>query len=91
MEAALRRAVLRLEEVETQLAQTETYEDPALVTKLSREQKELTPLVALYRRWAKARADLAGLEDLLSDPECRDLAQAELAAAKETAADLEDL
>ena len=89
MQTALRRAALRLEEVETQLAQPETYDDPALVTRLSREQKELTPLVDLYRQWEKATADLAGLEALLADPECRDLAQAELPGARETAAELE--
>ena len=89
MQTALRRAALRLEEVETQLAQPETYDDPALVTRLSREQKELTPLVDLYRQWEKATADLVGLEALLADPECRDLAQAELPGARETAAELE--
>lgn len=90
MEEALRRAALRLEEVETQLAQPETYDDPALVAKLNREQKELTPLVETCRRWEKAKRDLAGLEELLADPECRDLAQGELAPAKAAAAELED-
>ena len=41
----LRKAALRFEEVETQLAQPETYADPDLVAKLNREQKDLAPLV----------------------------------------------
>ena len=39
----LNQAALRLEELETQLAQPETYENPDLVAALNREQKELTP------------------------------------------------
>lgn len=70
----LRQAALRLEEVETQLAQPETYDDPALAARLSQEQKELTPLVTAFAGYEKARQDLAGLEELLADPEYRALA-----------------
>ena len=70
-------AALRLEELETQLAQPETYENPDLVAALNREQKELTPLVETFHRYQGAQRELAGLTDLLSDPECRQLARAE--------------
>ncbi len=86
----LRQAALRLEEVETQLAQPETYDDPALVARLSQEQKELTPLVTAFADYEKARQDLSGLEELLADPEYRALAQAELAQAKQAVADREE-
>ena len=65
------------------MAANETYSDPDLVSKLNREQKELEPLVTVYRGLQKARADLAGAEELLGDPEMRELAQQELAQAKE--------
>lgn len=86
----LRQAALSLEEVETQLAQPETYDDPALAARLSQEQKELTPLVTAFAAYEKARQDLAGLEELLADPEYRALAQAELAQAKQDVADREE-
>lgn len=86
----LKQSALRLEEVETQLAQPETYEDPTLVARLNQEQKELTPLVEAFHQYEKARRDLEGLEALLSDPECRALAQAELAPAKAAAEALEE-
>ncbi len=74
---------LRYQELEARLAANETYSDPELVSKLNREQKELEPLVTVYRGLQKARADLAGAEELLGDPEMRELAQQELAQAKE--------
>ena len=89
MQAALRRAALRLEEVETQLAQPETYENPDLVAALNREQKELTPLVETFHHYQGAQRELAGLTDLLSDPECRQLARAEYAQVKEQLDQLE--
>ena len=74
---------LRYQELEARLAANETYSDPELVSKLNREQKELEPLVTAYRGLQKAQADLAGAEELLGDPEMRELAQQELAQAKE--------
>ena len=45
MWAQLTRACLRLEEIETQLSQPETYDDPDLAASLNKEQKDLLPLV----------------------------------------------
>ena len=73
----------RYAELEARLAANETYSDPELVSKLNREQKELEPLVSAYRALCKARSDLAGAEELLSDPEMKELAQQELTQAKE--------
>jgi peptide chain release factor 1 len=82
MRRRLQGMALRLEELETQLAQPETYADPDKLAALTKEQKDLTPLVDTFHQWEKAKQDLAGLEELLSDPECRDLAKAEFAPAK---------
>ena len=79
----LNQAALRLEELETQLAQPETYENPDLVAALNREQKELTPLVETFHHYQGAQRELAGLTDLLSDPECRQLARAEYDQVKD--------
>ena len=75
-------------QIEARLAANETYADPELVASLNREQRELEPLVSAYRAWCRAKGDLAGAEDMLSDPEMKELAQEEYAAAK---ADMERL
>ena len=74
---------MRYQELEARLAANETYSDPELVSRLNREQRELEPLVTAYRALCRARSDLAEAEELLSDPEMRELAQQELAQAME--------
>lgn len=69
--------------MEARLAANETYSDPELVSRLNREQRELEPLVTAYRGLCRAQSDLAEAEELLSDPEMRELAQQELAQARE--------
>lgn len=85
----LKNIELRYAELEARLAANETYSDPELVSRLNREQKELEPLVTAYRALCRAQADLADAEALLSDPEMKELAQQELAQAKEDVERLE--
>ena len=80
----------KLEEIERKYAETEArmqteevYSDPVLYARLAREQKELQPVVEAYRRRKKYAEDMAGAQELLSDPELRDMAQEELEAARE--------
>ena len=75
-------------ELEARLAAPETYGDPALVARLNKEQRELEPVVTAYRAYQKRRRDLSDAQALLSDPDMKELAQEEYAAAK---ADLERL
>lgn len=90
MQEQLETLSLRLEELETQLAQPETYADPKRLADLTRERKQLEPVVARYRAWTEAGHELAGLESLLADPECRALARAEYEPLKERRARLEE-
>ena len=85
----LRGIELKYSEIEARLAANETYSDPDLVSRLNREQRELEPLVTAYRALCKANDDLAGAEELLSDPEMKALAQEELLEAKERVERLE--
>ena len=78
----LRAVELRYSELEARLAANETYSDPELVSRLNKEQRELAPLVTAYRALCRAKDDLAGAEELLADPEMRDLAQEEYEEAK---------
>ena len=89
MQDNLKNIDLRYQELEARLAANETYSDPELVSRLNREQKELEPLVSAYRALRKAQSDLAGAEELLSDPEMKELAQQELTQAKEDVERLE--
>lgn len=75
-------------QIEARLAAPETYDDPAAVARLNKEQNELSPVVETYRSYLAARERLAQAEELLSDPEMRELAQEELL---QTNAELERL
>ena len=83
MEEKLKQAALRLQEVELLLAQPEVYADPARLRALTREQKELTPVVSAFGELEAARAMQSEAEQMLSDPELRELAREELRQAKE--------
>ncbi len=85
----LKNIELRYQELEARLAANETYSDPELVSRLNREQRELEPLVSAYRALCRARSDLAGAEELLGDPEMRELAQQELVRARQDVERLE--
>ncbi len=85
----LKNIELRYQELEARLAANETYSDPELVSRLNREQKELEPLVTAWRALCKAQSSLTDTEELLGDPEMKELAQQELAQAKEDIARLE--
>lgn len=83
MEEKLKRAALRLQEVEMLLSQPEVYADPARLRDLNREQKELAPVVTAFRELEAARDMQREAEGMLSDPELRDLAREELLEARE--------
>ena len=78
----------RLTEVERQLSDPAVYTDRERLTALSREQKELTPVVGGYRDYLRAHSSARAAEEMLSDPELRALAQEELTEAR---ADMERL
>ena len=73
----------RLDQVERQLSDPAIYADREMLTRLSREQKELTPIAAAFRAWQQAEDDCAQAQELLTDPEMRELAQEELHRARQ--------
>ncbi len=78
----------RLEAIVTQMEDPATYGDPALLGLLTREQEGLGPVAGAYRAYRKAEAELASAQELLSDPEMKEMAQEEIQAAR---ADMERL
>lgn len=81
---------LRFASIEAQLGAGETYNDPALVAKLNKEQRELEPVVTAYRAYTRRQQDLKDAEELMGDPDMKELAQEEYQQAKEDIARLED-
>ena len=76
--------------LEERLQQPEVYADPALFRTLSKEQKDLAPLVDAYREYRKSLADREEALSLLGDPDLKDLAREELERAEADAARLEE-
>ncbi|MBP1758394.1 MAG: peptide chain release factor 1 [Firmicutes bacterium] len=82
--------VLRFEEIESQLNAPETYGDPALVARLNREQRELTPVTEAYRSYRQRQRELDEAKEMLSDPDLRDMAKEEMEAAARDLSRLEE-
>ena len=76
-------------QIEARLAAPETYEDPALVARLNKEQAELQPLVETFRTYCQALESREQARALLNDPEMRELAREEYQAAQEAIPALE--
>ena len=76
----LRQLDQRYSAMQAKLSAPETYEDPALVSRLNRELAELEEVVHTYRAWQRASEDVEAAKAMLSepDPELRELAKEEL-------------
>ena len=57
--------------------------------KMTREHAEIGPLVALYKDFQRAQTDIAEAQDMLSDPDMKEVAQEEIEGAKGRVAQLE--
>ena len=90
MQEKMKAIEARLTEVERQLSDPSVYGDRGRLTTLSREQKELTPVVSAYRAYVRASRTAEDAAAMLPDPELRELAQEELAAARVDMERLED-
>ena len=73
---------LRYEDLETQLGDPRVYGDAEKLRQVNRELKELFPVVEAYRAYREADSRRREAEELLHDPEMKEMAQEELAEAK---------
>jgi peptide chain release factor 1 len=80
MEARLRQALARAEEVAEALARPDLAKDPAQLTALGREHARLAPIVRLGERFSRLTRELADARELAEsdDPELAELAQADV-------------
>ena len=57
--------------------------------RMTREHAELGPVVALYKEWQQTAADLDSAQEMMADPEMKELAEEEMKAAKERLPEIE--
>ncbi|MEJ8677138.1 peptide chain release factor 1 [Plesiomonas shigelloides] len=87
--AKLEALLERHEEVQAMLGEPSVIADQERFRALSKEYAQLTDVVKCFRDWQQAQEDLSTAEELLDDPEMRDMAQDELNAAKNSIEQLE--
>ena len=78
----IRQLAQRYEEIEYSLSQSEVWNDTELSARLTRERRELEPLMEAWRRYERCRSDMQTAEEMLSDPELRVLGREELEEAR---------
>jgi peptide chain release factor 1 len=89
MEARLRQALARAEEVAASLADPAVAADPGKLRALGREHNRLVPIVRAYERLSRLQDELQQARDLAADPELAEMAAADLARLPAEIAPLE--
>ncbi|NEX61269.1 peptide chain release factor 1 [Noviherbaspirillum galbum] len=82
MLAKLDQLTERLEEVGSLLMQEGVTADMEQYRKLTREHAELSPLVALYQDYARTGRDIEAAQEMLADPDMKEMAQEEITEGK---------
>ncbi len=84
----LRAVASRFEELCARSEQPDFYNDPKKATTILREKNDLEPVVEAYRAYIQAQQDMADAQELMSDPEMKDLCQETYREAKAHSEDL---
>lgn len=79
----------RLDEVTRLLSSEDATRDMDTFRKLNRERNEIEPVVVLYHAHQACEADLATAQEMTSDPEMREFAEAEIKSGRERMEQLE--
>ncbi len=87
----------KLLEIERRFEAVEAdYSNPAIVSKpgemqrLGKQRSELEPIVAAIREYRRVRTELSDAEEMLSDPEMKEMALAEIEPLRARSTELED-
>ena len=73
----------RFEELCARSEQPDFYSDPKKAAAILRERNDLEPIIAAYRAYRQAEQDMADAQELMSDPEMKELCQPTYLEAKE--------
>ena len=79
----LRAVYSRYEELCARSEQPDFYDDPKRAARLLREKNDLEPIVECYLAYRRAESDMADAQELMADPEMRELCQETYQTAKE--------
>ena len=72
----------RFEELCARSEQPDFYNDPKKAAAILRERNDLEPIIEAYRAYRTAEQEMADAEELMSDPEMKELCQETYTAAK---------
>ena len=78
----------RYEELCARSEQPDFYDDPKKAAAFLREKNDLEPIIYAYRAYRRAEQDMADAEELMSDPEMRELCQQTWQDAKQSREEL---
>ena len=78
----------RFEEICARSEQPDFYNDPKKAAATLRERNDLEPIVEAYHAYRTAERDMADAEELMSDPDMKELCQETYQAAKQAKEDL---
>ena len=73
----------RYEELCARSEQPDFYDDPKRAARLLREKNDLEPIVECYLAYRRAESDMSEAQELMADPEMRELCQETYQTAKE--------
>ena len=73
----------RYEELCAKSEQPDFYTDPKAAAALLREKNDLEPIVEAYRQYRQAEADMRDAQELMAEPEMKELCQEAYAQAKQ--------
>src|SRR5690606_38373050 len=90
MRSRLEQLAHRLIEIDAMLAEPEIASDMDRFRKLSRERSEIEPVVEAFNAYRQAESDIDAAQDMLADPDMREMAEEELESGKERLERLED-
>ena len=93
MKASIQQKLLslkdRLGELDKQLSSETVTASMDNYRKLTKEHADISPVVSLFRDFQTVEADMAAAQDMASDPDMRDYAEAEIKSGKEKLLSLE--
>ena len=72
----------KYEELSAKSEQPDFYADPQKAARLLREKNDLEPIVEAFHAYNQAQQDMADAQELMADPEMKELCQETYAAAK---------
>ncbi len=78
----------RYEELCAKSEQPDFYADPKLAAALLREKTELEPIVETFHAYRQAQQDMIEAQELMSEPEMKELCQQTIVQAKQTCEEL---